>query len=116
MSILLERREIIDAERYLDHALERQTGLSSRQYQMLYLIGEKGGVLSAALAKYARVAPTVITGLIDRMERVGLVTRVYPNQHRGDRRVTLLFLTEAGKKALVEADVVLESVSFDGDL
>ncbi len=48
---------------------------------------------SAQLSRKLHVTPSNITGIIDRLESKGLVTRI---QKKGDRRVHLISLTPSG--------------------
>jgi len=71
--------------------------VSLRQLGVLYAL-DSGQVspadaTPAALARWARVRPTVMTRMIDRLERSGYVTR---NPDPCDRRRTYIRLTSAG--------------------
>lgn len=66
--------------------------LSFQQLTVLYLVRTEGVTL-AELARRCMVAPTVITGIVDRLERQGLIRRE-ADPH--DRRVNRLVLTEEG--------------------
>jgi DNA-binding MarR family transcriptional regulator len=54
---------------------------------------KQGALSSADLSRRSYVTPANITGIIDRLEKKGLVERVRKD---GDRRVALIALTEAG--------------------
>jgi DNA-binding MarR family transcriptional regulator len=62
-------------------------------------VAEQSG-LTTDLKGELGVTTGAVTGLVDRLERMGLVTRV-PSQ--ADRRVTLLELTPAGREAVTAA-------------
>jgi DNA-binding MarR family transcriptional regulator len=80
--------------------------LSLQQLTVLYLVRTEGVTL-AELARRCMVAPTVITGIVDRLERQGLIRREADTR---DRRVNRLVLTEQGIEASqsVERDLVSE--------
>jgi DNA-binding MarR family transcriptional regulator len=52
------------------------------------------------LAKYILVKPSTVTGIIDRLEEKGLVSR---ERSSLDRRVINITLTESGRRLAVEA-------------
>jgi DNA-binding MarR family transcriptional regulator len=54
-----------------------------------------GALSSADLSRKLYVTPSNITGVIDRLERKGLVERI---RKVGDRRVALITLTEKGEE------------------
>jgi DNA-binding MarR family transcriptional regulator len=66
--------------------------LSLQQLTVLNLVRTEGVTL-AELARRTMVAPTVITGIVDRLERQGFIRREPDTR---DRRVNRLVLTEAG--------------------
>jgi DNA-binding MarR family transcriptional regulator len=74
--------------------------LSFQQLTVLYLVRTEGVTL-AELARRCMVAPTVITGIVDRLERQGLIRRE-ADPH--DRRVNRLVLTEEGVKVSIEVE------------
>ncbi len=81
---------------YLDsQKMSRQFVLTGQQSLVLRLLLNGGSMSSADLSRLMYVTPSNITGIIDRLERKGLVERM---RKEGDRRVALIILTEAGKK------------------
>jgi DNA-binding MarR family transcriptional regulator len=93
-------KEIVGAIRRLIRAISidsvkmsRQFSLTAPQSGVLRSLARSGPVYSAELSRELCVTPSNITGIIDRLERKGLVQR---NRKKGDRRVTLIQLTEAG--------------------
>lgn len=80
--------------------------LSLQQLTVLNLVRTEGVTL-AELARRTMVAPTVITGIVDRLERQGLIRREADPR---DRRVNRLVLTEQGHKVsiAVEQSLVAE--------
>ena len=95
-------KEIVGAIRRLIRAISidsvkmsRQFSLTAPQSGVLRSLARSGPVSSADLSRELCVTPSNITGIIDRLEKKGLVQR---NRKKGDRRVTLIQLTEAGDK------------------
>jgi DNA-binding MarR family transcriptional regulator len=60
-----------------------------------HLVREKNGMTSVELSRRLLVTAGNITGLIDRMEKSGLVER---RRHAGDRRTIRIHLTGKGRK------------------
>ncbi|MFN8590545.1 MAG: MarR family transcriptional regulator [Thermomicrobiales bacterium] len=77
--------------------------LSLRQLAVLYLIRE-GVVFPGELARKLRVAPAVVTGLLDRLEQRGYLRRLADPD---DRRRLRLALTEAGMDASLAVERML---------
>ena len=81
---------------YLDsQKMKREFGMTGPQSGVLHLLLKNGSMSSADLSRLMYVTPSNITGIIDRLEKKGLVERV---RRERDRRVTLLVLTAAGKE------------------
>lgn len=79
---------------YLDTSqMSRQHGLTGSQSMVLRSLVHNGPLSSADLSRKLFVTPSNITGVIDRLEKKGLVERM---RKEGDRRVSLITLTETG--------------------
>ena len=70
-----------------------RAGISMAHLQVLWILAENGPLAISRLADLIGVALPNATGLIDRMEQRGLVTR---ERVPGDRRVVLIRTTDAG--------------------
>jgi DNA-binding MarR family transcriptional regulator len=79
--------------------------ISYQQLNVLYLV-RTGGASMAAMARMLGVAPTVITGLVDRLESRGLIRR---EAHSSDRRRIQLVLTERGNEISVQVEKAVAS-------
>jgi DNA-binding MarR family transcriptional regulator len=79
--------------------------ISYQQLNVLYLV-RTGGASMADMARYLGVAPTVITGLVDRLESRGLIRR---EAHPSDRRRIQLVLTERGHEVSVQVEEAIAS-------
>ncbi|MGB3905331.1 MAG: MarR family transcriptional regulator [Anaerolineae bacterium] len=90
--------------------LQRETirvaELTPAQYSLLNLLWEKDSLQFNELASACCCSPSTITGIVDTMEKNGLVARV-PNPN--DRRSLLVKLTERGR-ALENATPSLEKI------
>ena len=81
---------------YLDsQKMSRQFGLTGQQSVVLRLLLNNGSMSSADLSRLMYVTPSNMTGIIDRLEKKGLIQRM---RKEGDRRVALISLTDMGKK------------------
>jgi DNA-binding MarR family transcriptional regulator len=86
--------------RRLAGEVAEQSGLTVHQMHVLGNLWGRGACTMTDLKQELEVTTGAVTGLVDRLERLGLVTRV-PSQ--ADRRVTLLELTPAGREAFTAA-------------
>jgi DNA-binding MarR family transcriptional regulator len=77
--------------------------LSLRQLAVLYLVRE-GAVFPSELARQLRISPAVVTGLLDRLEQRGYLTRL---ADAGDRRRLRLALTDTGLAASLAVQQML---------
>ena len=88
-------RRLVRAE-YLDsQKMSKQFGLTGPQSLVLRMLIKKGSLSSADLSRQMYVTPSNITGIIDRLEKKGLVERI---RKPGDRRVALITLTQSGQE------------------
>lgn len=84
--------------------------LTSVQYAALDAIAKRPGVDQASLAAAISFDRATIGGVIDRLERKGLVRRVVSAQ---DRRARLLHLTPDGEQLLASCRPVVEALQTD---
>lgn len=86
--------------------------LSFGQMRLLYLLSRHGPSPMSRIAEWLGVGLPAASGVVDRIERHGLVER----RHRtDDRRVVECQLTEAGKTLIVEIEG-MKTVVFRGML
>jgi MarR family 2-MHQ and catechol resistance regulon transcriptional repressor len=85
------------AVRRVVHRELRERGLTGAQLQILRVLAEAGGagVKLNEISQCLHVTCGNITGLVDRLEEAGWLTRV---PHAEDRRITLAALTPAGRE------------------
>lgn len=69
--------------------------LTPPQFGLLAFLWRQDGLTQAELADQAQIDRTTIGGLIDRLEKAGLVQR---RQHPQDRRAYMIHLTGRGKE------------------
>jgi DNA-binding MarR family transcriptional regulator len=87
---------------------ESRLEVSQRELALLHTLAVDGPMISKDLGTRFRVPVSTMTGLVDRMEKKGLVRRV-PN--RRDRRSIELEVTPAGMLVLEEQKRMLEAVA-----
>jgi DNA-binding MarR family transcriptional regulator len=76
---------------------------------MLLYLSRRGSLPLGKIGDRLQVHPTSVTGLIDRLEQQGLVTRV-PHEH--DRRTTLAKILPAGRGVAEQATAALNENDF----
>ncbi len=76
----------------------RQHALSDQQWRVLRVLGENGTVETGRVAREAFILGPSLTGVLNRMERDGLISRT---RDPADQRRTVVEATERGR-ALVD--------------
>jgi MarR family transcriptional regulator, organic hydroperoxide resistance regulator len=98
--VRLAMSDLFAAERRLRGRDRAQKGtMSFAQMRTLFRIGAEDEITVGKLAKLAEVTPATITGILDGLERGGMVTRRRSDE---DRRVVLVALTDEGRELLNE--------------
>jgi DNA-binding MarR family transcriptional regulator len=87
------------AARFLSEKLG-PSGVTSVQGVVLNFLSEQDEITSRQLGERAKLDSATLTGILDRLEAMGLVER---QPHPGDRRAISICLTNNGKK--VASDV-----------
>lgn len=82
---------------------ERETGLTGPQLWAIKVIAEAEPIKPSELARRMYLHPATVVGLIDRLEKKGLVSRTRSQE---DRRVVEIALTEQGRELLALAPEV----------
>jgi len=92
-SILLSVRRIMRAIDMQSSYLARQYGLTSPQLICLKMLFEKNEMTPGGLAKEVHLSHATVTGIINRLEKKGLVLRT---RSSNDGRSCLIRLTDSG--------------------
>jgi DNA-binding MarR family transcriptional regulator len=79
----------------------KELELTVTQLIVLFLLREAPGTPAGALAEHLHVTPPTVTGLVDRLVRMGVVRR---EEDPKDRRLVRNVLTERGEEALGEVE------------
>lgn len=91
-------------QRWIETRLAEGEGLTAAQSGVLFHLGGADGALIGETAEALDLAPSAMTGLIDRMARAGLVER-RPDERDG--RALRLHLTDRGRAARAAAKAEL---------
>ena len=97
--IVYHIRRLMQAGEVYTKELNKKYQVSVPQLNCLMALYENGPLSASMIAKYILVKSSTVTGIIDRLELKGLVTR---SRNTADRRVITIELTETGK-ALAQA-------------
>ena len=71
--------------------------LTIAQVRALFALDKRDAATAGEIAEAARLSPASVTGMLDELEREGIVTRVRSD---ADRRRVLVTLTDEGRKVL----------------
>jgi DNA-binding MarR family transcriptional regulator len=108
--------EVLDFMRLLwavDHALQRSSkrmektlGVTGRQRLVIRIVGKFPGIAAGHLARILHLHPSSLTGILERLEKKGLIRR---RSDPRDGRRSLLGLTRRGRSFDVEAGGTIEA-------
>ena len=94
-------REVVELQRQVGRMVGQHapsvwidSGLTITQLRSLFVIANRGSTNFRKLADALRVTPSNVTGIVDRLEEQGLVSRT---QNPEDRREMTLQLTDKGE-------------------
>jgi len=97
----------------LDHALQRASkrmeaalGMTGPQRLVVRIVGRFPGIPAGHLAALLHVHPSTLTGVLQRLDRQGLVRR---RADPRDRRRSLISLTDSGRDVDIETDGTIEA-------
>jgi DNA-binding MarR family transcriptional regulator len=93
---------LLGAERRLRGRDQHRKGdgdLSVAQVRALFALDARKAATAGEIAALARLSPASVTGMLDELEREGIVTRVRSD---ADRRRVLVALTEEGRTVLAK--------------
>jgi DNA-binding MarR family transcriptional regulator len=85
----------------------RRRGVSMTQQHILWMLDRHGELPMSRLAEMLDVSLSNATGLIDRLEERGVVERVRVAE---DRRIVLVRISERGRQALAEIEMLREDL------
>ncbi|HYE44988.1 MAG TPA: MarR family winged helix-turn-helix transcriptional regulator [Caulobacter sp.] len=95
-------------QRWIEAETAGKGGVTAAQAGVLFYLGRDDGALIGEVAEALDAAPSAMTGLIDRMERAGLVER---RADPTDGRAQRIYMTDAGRAAREAAKAGLSTVN-----
>ncbi len=95
-------------QRHVEAKMAARGGLTAAQSGALFVLGQRDGALIGEVADALDLAPSAMTGLIDRMARAELVER---RPDPKDGRALRLYLTPKGLEARQEAKTGVEGLN-----
>ena len=93
-------RKIVQARERFSKELNKKFNLSASQLATLVALFEEGAMPPSRIATYIAVRASTLTGVIDRLEKKGLVSRT---RNGSDRRIITIGLTDAGRSLAEKA-------------
>ena len=96
--------------READARLTQSVGVTASQAAVLFLLLRRGECRMGAIGETLALGAPAVTGLVDRMQKAGLVIK---RRNPNDKRGALVELTEAGRQAAEGADDVLRAFNHD---
>lgn len=95
LSVLRELARTYQAFSSFDENYIRQLDLTVPQYDVICTLGNTPGMMMGQLAEKTLVTKGTLTGIVDRLEKKGLVRREVPPDNR---RCFIIVLTPAGEQ------------------
>lgn len=111
LQVLLSLRKLIRAADIFSRRLIREHKISGPQLMCLHKLIEFDGMTVSQLSKEIFLSPSTVVGILDRLEKQGLVVR---NRSEQDRRKVLLSVTKAGRLLVEEAPPPLQNALQEG--
>ena len=104
-------RKIMQGNSIYSRELNKEYQVSAAQLNCLLALHENGPSPPSKIAKYIMVNSSTITGIIDRLEKKGLVGR---SRISVDRRIITISLTDRGKELVKSAPPPFQKKILDG--
>ena len=94
---------------YLNNALTAEgIRVTPAQAGILFLLKQKDGQSMSELSQVLSIDNSTITGLVDRLEKTGFVSR---NASPSDRRISQIHITSEGVEEINRAKIVINRVN-----
>jgi DNA-binding MarR family transcriptional regulator len=104
-AVLIELRRIIQSIDLHSRALVKRFGLTGPQLTVLKTLDGEGEVSVGELSKIVSLRQATVTGILERLEKRGLISRRRSNK---DRRRVLVLTTEKADRLLKKAPSLLQ--------
>lgn len=109
--IIYLNRRLMQAGELFTKELNKEYQVSAPQLHCLLALSEQGPLHPSQIAKWIMVKSSTVTGIIDRLESKGLVSRL---RNSPDRRVINIELTEEGKNLARTAPFPIQQKIVEG--
>ena len=109
--IVYQIRRLMQAGELYTKELSKTYQVSAPQLHCLVALYDYGPLPPSQIARHVMVKSSTVTGIIDRLEQKGLVTRL---RNSPDRRVITIELTEAGRTLARNAPPPIQHKIVDG--
>jgi len=109
--IIYQIRRLIQAKELYTKELTKKYQVSASQLNCLLSLYEQGPLPPSQIATHIMVKSSTVTGIIDRLELKGLVTR---SRTSHDRRVITVELTESGRTLAENAPPPIQQKVLEG--
>ncbi len=90
---------------------EKETGLTGPQLWAIKTIAQESPIMVSELARRMYLHPATVVGVLDRLEKHGMVVRVRSTE---DRRVVRVELTDQGRALVKKAPAVAQGLLVEG--
>lgn len=90
---------------------EHATGLTGPQLWAIKTIAEEAPIMVSEIARRMYLHPATVVGILDRLEKQGLVVRIRSTE---DRRVVKVELTEQGRALVEKSPEVAQGLLVEG--
>lgn len=108
--VIVALRRITRAADIHSHLLQRDYGVTGPQLSTLRVVHRMQPVSTGALARAAYIGYATLTGILDRLEEHGYVTRT---RDPADRRTVILNMTKEGERLLASAPSLLQNRLYE---
>ncbi|MBW1690873.1 MAG: MarR family transcriptional regulator [Deltaproteobacteria bacterium] len=109
--IIYQIRRLMQAGELFTKELNKTYQVSAPQLHCLLALYEHGPLPPSQIARHIMVKSSTVTGIIDRLEQKGLVSRL---RNSPDRRVITIQLTEGGRELAKNAPFPIQHKIVDG--
>jgi len=91
--------------------VEKETGLTGPQLWAIKTIAQEAPIMVSEIARHMYLHPATVVGVLDRLEKQGLVARIRSTE---DRRVVRVELTGKGRDLVKKAPEVAQGLLVEG--
>ncbi len=109
--VMIALRKIIQAIDMNSKKLVKRVGLTGPQLVILQEISSLGEVTAGEIARAVSLSQATLTGILERMEKRGLLSRRRSEQ---DKRRVMVRITDSGTQVLDDAPPLMQEEFVDG--